>query len=376
MDSPARRGGSGPAPPADAWRVDGSFTVAEYRAPEFKVDLAATTPWALSGQALPITLTASYFFGAPLAGATARWSLSQRPFEFRPPGFDDYSFTDPDIVPEYEWLVGRGETALDVAGQGFLTPLADLGTTPVSLTWSMEVEVRDETGRASAATIERPVHRGLAYPGVALDDRLVMAGRPVSASIVLLDPDGQPARNATAQVRLVRRDWRTVRRLLVGGIIGSETTTVDTVLDRRALAAGPGVRRMTFQVPGAGYYRLVVEATDGAKNRQQSAAEFYAAGPGDYAWGWEPGVKLELVADRDRYQPGDTAHVLVRSPVAGATALITVEREGILTHWTRRLTGTSEVVDVPIPRIGAAPNLYLSVAMILGSDARRGADPR
>jgi|GEM_PF-2535415 len=361
---------------ADGWSVYGSFTVAEYRAPEFKVDLATMKPWALSGQALPIDVAASYFFGAPLSGATARWSLSRRPFDFRPPGYEDYSFSDHEAVPEYEWLVGRGEVTLDTGGRAVIAPMADLGSTPVSLTYTMEVEVLDETGRASATTIERPIHRGLAYPGVAIGSRLITAGEDVSALIVLLDPDGRPARNATAQVRLIRRDWRTVRRLMVGGIIGSETTEVDTVLERRALPIGAGPHPTTFRVPTAGYYRILVEATDGTKNRQQSAADFYTSGPGDYAWGWEPGVRLDLVPDRSTYAPGDTAHILVRAPVSGATALVTIEREGIQRHWTRRLTGTSEIVDVPIPLVGAAPNLYLSVALILGSDARRGADPR
>lgn len=366
----------GTEPGPDGWSLDGSFTVAEYRAPEFKVNLAGAQPWALSGQALAIDVTANYFFGAPLREATVRWSLSRRPFEFRPPGFDDYSFADHEATPEFEWLVGRGEVQLDVQGRATLSPLADLGSTPVSLIYTMEVEARDQTGRASSAVIERPIHRGLAYPGVAVSSQLVPAGDKIQASIILLDPDGRSARNATAQVRLLRRDWRTVRRLLVGGIIGSESTMIDTVIDRRALPTGAGPHRMEFAVPTAGYYRVVVEATDGTKNKQQSAATFFAAGPGDYAWGWEPGVRLDLVADRTSYAPGDTARVLVRAPFAGATALITVEREGIRQHETRTLRGTSEILEVPIPRSGSSPNLYLSVALILGSDARKGADPR
>ncbi|HEX7880379.1 MAG TPA: MG2 domain-containing protein, partial [Candidatus Eisenbacteria bacterium] len=362
--------------PTVNWSVYGSFAVAEYKAPEFRVDLSSAKPWTLSGQVLPIDIGASYFFGAPLGGATARWSLSRRPFEFHPAGYDDYVFSDADVTPEYEWLAGRGEATLDKEGKGTLTPVADLGTTPVSLVYTAEVEVRDQTGRASAATLERPVHRGLAYPGIRVSETLVDAGASVSADIVLVAPDGAPAAGASGQVRLVRREWRTVRRLMVGGIVGSETTEADTLLERRTFPSGPGPHRMSFQVPTAGYYRLVVDATDGTKNRQQSAATFYASGPGDYAWGWEPGVQLELVADRKSYRPGDVARILVRSPFGGAAALVTLEREGLLRHETRRLDGTSEIVEVPIPAEGALPNLYVSVALVLGSQARKGADPR
>jgi hypothetical protein len=356
--------------------ASGSFQVAEYKAPEFRVRAEAHRRDYQSGQTMDAGVSAEYLFGAPLARAPVQWVLSRRPFVFHPAGYEGYSFTDWELHPEYTALAGTGRTVLDDLGRASIHPLLDLEQIPVSLTFALEATVMDRTGQASSAETSVTVHRGLVYPGVKVEPYLLRAGQTALAHVVLLGPDGRTAARATGRASLVRREWRTARKLLVGGVVGSETSAVDTTLEVQALPAGPGPHRLQFRIPSAGYYRVVVEAMDGSKNVLKSAGEIYASGSGGYAWGWKPGVELDLVTDKKSYVPGDEAEILVRSPFAEAKALVTVEREGIIGAWTQDVTSTSELVRVPIPREGAAPNVCVSVALVLGSLTREGADPR
>ena len=52
-------------------------------------------------------------------------------------------------------------------------------------------------------------------------------------------------------------------------------------------------------------------------------------GGDEYPWAYEDGVRIKLVPEKKLYQPGETARVLVLSPIEG-TALVTVEREKVL----------------------------------------------
>lgn len=367
--SPAGEGGGG-------WMTYGSFRVEEYKAPEFKVELTPNRRDYVSGEKLDATLSGQYFFGAPLAHADVNWVVRRNPLTFAPAGYADYTFGDPDIEAEYGTFGGDGRATLGADGRATLAPTLDLGPVPVSLQFEVEATVRDQTGRAVAATTQVAVHRGQVYPGLKLGSYFVDAGQSVPVTLVTLDPTGHPAQAAGGRVALVRREWRTARRLQVGGIIGSETTPFDSTLEVRPLPPGTGPRQLEFRIPGGGYYRIVAEATDGKRNTLRAVGEVYATGAGEFAWGWEPGIKVDLVADKASYEPGDRARLLVRSPFRQARALVTMEREGILSAETVELNGTSGTVSVEIPRQGGAPNVLVSVALVTGSDARAGGDPR
>ena len=59
---------------------------------------------------------------------------------------------------------------------------------------------------------------------------------------------------------------------------------------------------------------------------------FYVLGSGYTAWERFDHNRIELVADKPRYKPGDTARIMIQSPWERATALVTTEREGIRSH--------------------------------------------
>ena len=65
------------------------------------------------------------------------------------------------------------------------------------------------------------------------------------------------------------------------------------------------------------------------------------------------------MTEQRRYEPGETARLQVRMPFREATALVAVEREGVLDARVVPLSGTEPVIEVPIDA-AYAPNVFVS----------------
>src|SRR3546814_11391795 len=74
---------------------------------------------------------------------------------------------------------------------------------------------------------------------------------------------------------------------------------------------------------------------------------------------------MDVIAEKPRYAAGDTAKFQVRMPFREATALVTVEREGVLSSFVVPLKGTNPVVKVKLPAT-YAPDVYVSVMAVRG----------
>ena len=78
--------------------------------------------------------------------------------------------------------------------------------------------------------------------------------------------------------------------------------------------------------------------------------------------------RIELVADKRLYEPGDTARILIPSPFTGPVqALVTIERAGIVSAEVITLEGNSETLELPITE-EHIPNIFVSVIIAKGVD--------
>ena len=92
-----------------------------------------------------------------------------------------------------------------------------------------------------------------------------------------------------------------------------------------------------------------------------TATEFYIPGTEALGWNYRNEVQAELVPDRTNYDVGDTATLVVKTPISGA-ALVTVEREGVRRAFVTNLVGNAPALSVPILP-GDAPNVFVSVVL-------------
>src|SRR5262249_6992836 len=129
---------------------------------------------------------------------------------------------------------------------------------------------------------------------------------------------------------------------------------------------------ISFTASTGGTYLVVVEAKDAEGRKIVSAERVYAAGDGEPAWLAEDQDHFDVLADKPKYKPGETAHLLLQTSVPETRALVTVERGGVLEHRLVPLAKGAQTIDVDIGD-SYAPNVYASVMLVAG---RTGAGAR
>ena len=73
--------------------VSGSFLVAAYRRPDFRVDVSLKAERALAGEPIKGVVTARYLFGAPMGARPVTWAFTRTPVRSAPAAVVD-SFPD------------------------------------------------------------------------------------------------------------------------------------------------------------------------------------------------------------------------------------------------------------------------------------------
>jgi uncharacterized protein YfaS (alpha-2-macroglobulin family) len=110
---------------------------------------------------------------------------------------------------------------------------------------------------------------------------------------------------------------------------------------------------------------LVVTAKDAQGNSIQAASSVFVTRQGELWFGGENHDRMDLLPEKKSYQPGETARFQVRMPFRFATALVAVEREGILSTQVVQLNGQDPTIQLKV-QDGWGPNVYVSVLALRG----------
>ncbi len=347
-----------------------SFLVAEYRKPEFEVKVTADKEAYVNGEEIAVDVDASYFFGAPLKEAPARWRLTSTDYIFRDPDNPWFVFTDYDLVyrrdPYYfptQEPRADGEAETDSDGHLILRFPADLSTDPVSQAFTVEATVTDENNQEVSSRTEVIVHKGAFYIGLKPRSYVSRAGEPASVDILTLDGGRKVAPNVPMTISVYERKWVSVKEKDPEGEYYWRCEPEDTLIETLgAKTDEDGKGSLTFVPAKSGNYRLVAEAVDASGNSIRSATYVWVSGPEYIPWRMDTGDRIELVSDKKKYAPGETAQILVAAPFEQSQGLITIERGRIIDHRVAEFPTNSTIIEVPITS-AHIPNIYVSVAL-------------
>lgn len=354
----------------------GSFRVEEYRAPQFKVDVATAAPALVAGDAVKARVMARYLFGGAMPRAAVRWTVARETIDFSPPRNDGFAFGP----GSWWWDDRRPERSSDVAGAGEgetdalggLEVDAGKAEALASRTWSytVEAEVEDVNRQRLAARAGLVVHPASLYAGVRRAGQgFAEAGKADRLELVAAAWDGARQAGARLAVTVKRREWRWVKKRVAGGEWESVNEVVETPSGACTLTSAAEPVGCDFTPAQPGLYVAEATVTDGQGRTQSTRLPFYATGAGWVSWQRDDTDRLELVADRERYEPGQVARILVKSPWPSGEAVLTVEREGVLSARRVRLEGAATTLEVPITE-ASIPNVFASVVLVRGRVAQ------
>jgi len=369
----ASKGGSTPPQEGRESVASASFRVAAYRKPEYQVEVSTDKPAYRQGETIRATASASYYFGGPVAGAPATWRLIRDDFFFSPRDLEgSWDFIDQDLTEDrYNDAQGEvsasGEGQTDAEGHFSFELPADVSEQPLSQVFTVEAEITDPSHQVVAVRGSAVVHKSELYLGLQPKTYVGKAGEPVGFNLVALNPESHPVAGRKVDLAFYQRSWYSVEEKREDGEFYWTSHYTDTLVAKSQVTTdAQGRASADFRPKTGGVHRLVATAKDAAGNEARSATYAWITGGEGYInWRQENNDRIELVADKKAYAPGETAEILVPAPFAGAQALVTIERGGIRDLRRVTLAGNSETIRVPI-RSDYAPNVYVSVVLVKG----------
>ncbi len=351
-----------------------SFDVSEYRPSEFKVGVDSERPSYVRGDTARWTGHGDYLFGAPMAKAAVRVTVSHAPSYFEVPHAEGFATTAAAFHADLEEAsLDAGQllaqsSKLDARGSfAFEQKLALPGQRgPVLLT--AEAEVSDVSRQSLAGSTSALVHPAEFYVGLKEpEDSFVNAPGKVSTTVLAITPKGERLAGKSVKVELISRRWTYARQAQTGADSRLVSKVVDRVVGSCTVTTGAQPVPCAIDVPEAGYHVLHAIAKDGRGNPAESALGVYAIGSVGTGFGDSDRLSVELTTNKQTYQIGETARVLVKSPFPEAEALVTIERAGVYRSEHIKLHGPTPTIEVPIGE-ELRPNAFVAVHLVRGRD--------
>ena len=361
--------------------VAGAFRVEEFRLPLLHGKLQGPRTPVLAGKAFPIDVALSYLAGGPAAALPVELRTQVRPHLLGEiAGFEEHVFLRGDVkagtVRRAGW--GEGENAnagvttppparafmLDAAG-GARRNVDGAPASDVPQEVLAELSFRDPNGELQTLARAIPVWPSERMIGVRVARHLA-ALQPLRVDVALLDLEKRGVRGRVT-VDVFQRKIYSHRKRLIGGFYAyehaSETTKLATLCEGTTDRAG----KFACEAPLPATGQLIVRASarDAAGRLAATHQELWIPGEDDYWYEASDADRMDLVPEQRRVEPGDTARIRVRMPFRAATALVTVEREGVAEAFVTKLSGRDPHVKLRIT--GAhAPNVFVSVLAVRG----------
>lgn len=368
-------------------RHSGGFKVEQFRLPSMRASVIGSAQPLVQAKSATLDLHVSYMSGGGASGLPTKLRTVVEPRPMRHAGYDDYRFGG---APVKEGIVvGDNRYFYDEEAEA-PTDTAKVQVLPVTLDGEgsarvsidnlpaldgpaqliAELEYADANGELLTATGRVRLVPAELSVGIR-PDGWVASAEQLRFRVVVLDLNGKPRARERVSVALYRSTAYSYRKRLIGGFYAYETTR-----ETRRLA--PTCEGETNEqglllcdvAPGiSGEVIVRAEARDAQQRVAGATSSFWVAGQDEWWFAGTQGDRMDVLPEKKEYAAGETARFQVRMPFREATALVTVEREGVLSSFTTRLKGRAPIVEVPIAD-AYAPNVFVSVLAVRGRVAR------
>jgi len=359
------------------------FEVQEFKPNSFEIAVAAA-PTPPGPAKLEVPVTAKYYMGKALSKAQLTWSIEAEDDAFEAEEFPDFDFghavEDERLNRELDKLSHfelQGKAELDAKGLATITATVPLNTkAPQPREVRVLCEITDVDQQTVSASKTFVQHSSDFYLGVRQFRSLVHVGEPLPLEVVAVRTDGTPnPEPVAAKLQLTRIDWETNRVETAGEASEYENEAHYELITRREIKTSPVVKQGRKWVASVideplvaekpGQYLLQLSTRDGAGREVVTTTTFEVYGEGLTAWDYRNPYQIELVPDKDDYVAGETAKILVKTPISGE-AIVTVERDKVLRTFTLHLEGNAPAISVPL-EVTDAPNVFVSVMLLRGA---------
>jgi alpha-2-macroglobulin len=366
--------------PVPIMLTTGDFRVEEFRIPLMKAAIRIPTQPLVAVTDIPIDLSAEYLSGGAAKGlpVTLRSQINKNASpQFA--DFDDYVFANGNVQTgivhtegfsegsEAEQNPGvhqRKDLTLDAAG-GARTDISDIPREPTPVEVHAELEYRDPNGESQTVSNNAMIWPAKRLVGIQLEDWASSPGL-IRAHLAVVDDSGKPVAHAAVRVDIFSRLQYSYRKRLIGGFYAYENTQETKLAGELCSGVTDDRGRLSCEVipPLTGQAILQATVTDDAGNSSSANSEIFIPNNEREWFAGRDDDRMDFLPEKPAYEPGDVARFQVRMPFADATALVTVEREGVLAASIVHLPGRNPVITLPVR--DWAPNVFVSALVVRG----------
>jgi len=358
------------------------FQVQEFRRNAFEItsDIPKTNPGA---EQITLNLNAKFYQGQPVKNGRVAWNFTATQTGFYPDKFRDFLFGDHLTYDPYYWdhyfgygsgsshknrTDRNGEGQLDAQGIMSLSMEVPKLKKPSALTIRIHSEVTDSRDQTLSRSTSTVIHPADTYIGISRIDRLIRTGESPKIELIAVDTqENLKSPPVTATATIEREFSEAVKTQSPDGKTSVTNTKHTEKVSETTVTITPGQPNLLpFTPTHTGRHIITLQGTDKDGNPFSTTTALHVYGTDESPWAAENGMKIKLVPEKKQYTPGETARILVMTPIEG-TALITVERSGVLREFRHELKANNPVIEIPITDMDA-PNAFVSVIIIRGAN--------
>jgi uncharacterized protein YfaS (alpha-2-macroglobulin family) len=312
------------------------FSVQEYRKPEYEVTLTPQLdePFAIQGTPVRVLVRAKYFFGTPVKGAELEYSGSE-----------------------------SGTTKLDENGEALITLSNSSAGQDSNL--ELKAKVTDDANRIVESETSIFSAYALVRPTIRFDKSVYNVQDVAKINVRTRDPIGR-AISGKAKVTLY---YTRRTRFFNREKLRNEESYVEVPMFSQTVETNrDGVATLEAPLSRAGYLRAEVVATDELGRSSKYETHIWSLSKvqePNYYWGSYEFPNVEITADKNSYQPGDTVRALITTSKEKGYVLLTLQGDRIFWHRVVKLSGRVNVVEFKFPA-AAAPGAHLAAGTSQG----------
>ncbi|MDO9259903.1 MAG: MG2 domain-containing protein [Polaromonas sp.] len=358
----------------------GQFRVEEFRLPvlEGRITPADKKPL-VNVSSVPTDVQVNYVSGGAAVNLPVRVSALVRgkilgysdheAFSFSPPrarrGEGSEGEEEATAAQDQRVIADKLPLSLDRNGAGKLT-IKDVPASKQPRELLLEASYADPNGEVQTIRSVSTLWPAAVVAGIKTEG-WVSTSQKIRFQALALDLTGKPTAGVPLEVKAVARIVTTSRKRMVGGFYTYDNKT--DIKDLGSVCSGPsdarGLLLCEARLGEPGEVELVVTAKDKDGNTIQAASSVYVTKQGELWFGGENHDRMDVLPEKKSYQPGETAKFQVRMPFRFATALVAIEREGILETQVVQLNGQDPTIQLQV-KDGWGPNVYVSVLALRG----------
>ncbi len=364
----------------------GQFRVEEFRLPVLQGGITPSDKNSLvNAKSVPADVQINYVAGGGAANLPVRVSALVRGKALSFGDYEEFSFSPPKPAKvgkpasnaegdeeeaaaasqDQRVIADKLPLTLDRNGAGKVT-IADVPPARQAQELLLEATYADPNGEVQTLRSVSALWPAGVIAGIKTEG-WVSSSQKIKFQALALDLSGKPATGVALEVKAVARIVTTSRKRMVGGFYTYDNRAVTK--DLGGVCSGKsdtrGLLLCDAKLGEAGEVELIVTARDKDGNTVQAASSVYVTRQGELWFGGENHDRMDVLPEKKSYQPGETARLQVRMPFRFATALVAVEREGIVETQVVQLNGQDPTIQLKVKE-GWGPNVYVSVLALRG----------